>query len=244
MKFDAKRDIIITSYPRSGNSFLQFLILYMYSPEDSEHTFKSLHESIPTLNSDEMNSRRNDFDHPRFYKSHASFATNYPNVIYLTRHVGDVLISFYHYSKKFHGLSISFEDYLERMDYGKDWRASVNFWHHSVKVFEKFYGLKLLHIKFEDLLADTENVVNKITKFVSDITDTTPSNGVIQNAIRATKFESLQKIEQKGLDIQKDYDPNIRFFRSGKIGQWKKLSQDIQEKILCQNKYELNLLKY
>jgi hypothetical protein len=234
---DNLKNIKLISYPKSGSTYLRFVLANIYWPE-TEHDFDTVHRLIPALGSREMEGHEQ--VRPQFYKTHDINLFDFDSFV-IFRHVGDVLISFYHHNRKFYNLGTSLEDYIESTDYGVDWRIFIN----SIINFG-MCGHQI--IKYEDLISDKIlRELGKITILSTDIFDTDlPTNDRIEKAIKRSSFENMQKIENtKGLG--KDYgqsNPGIKFVREGRSGQWEDLPGHIKDKILSKNKRELELLNY
>jgi len=87
-------DILLASYPQSGNTWLRFLIANLLHP-DREVSFGDLHQLI--LDPDVTVKR--DFDRaqrPRIITSEGSFDPRYRRTIYLVRDPRDVVLSQYY----------------------------------------------------------------------------------------------------------------------------------------------------
>ena len=136
------------------------------------------------------------------------------DVIFLHRHVGDCLVSEYNYHKDYYDYDKDIETWLESNEYGKGWREMVDFYY------------PCLDISFEQLTKDPFNTLYKVYAF-----SYTP--------VKDSRFNEVDYKTFKDLNNQ---DPT--FFRSGKTGQWKKLPQEIQDKIINFNKKQLKLLGY
>lgn len=87
-------------------------------------------------------------------------------------------------------------------------------------------------VRYEDLLADTEHELNRIVQFLG-LTDEDLATSVSQ-AVEASRFEKLQKIEnEKG--FQEKPEKAQRFFRSGRSGEGKELLSDELQSILIEH---------
>ena len=86
-------DTFVVSYPKSGNTWVRFIIANMLTEELV--TMKSVHDFVPDIytSADYINS----YESPRFIKSHHPYFTKYPKIIYISRDYRDVVISYYHY---------------------------------------------------------------------------------------------------------------------------------------------------
>src|SRR5881227_2930975 len=74
-------DVFLVSYPRSGNTWIRFLIGNLIYPNDPV-TFANLEQRIPSIYTYPNHVLRR---LPRVLKSHEVFDPRYPRVIYIVR---------------------------------------------------------------------------------------------------------------------------------------------------------------
>jgi len=88
----------LASYPKSGNTWVRFLIANLVRPNETID-FSNVNGVIPgpevTRNRDLMRIPR-----PRIIKSHQYFDPRYKQVIYIVRDPRDVVVSQYHFQRK------------------------------------------------------------------------------------------------------------------------------------------------
>src|SRR5450631_2843753 len=85
-------DILLASYPQSGDVWAQFLSANLIAP-DAEVSVDNVHELVLDF---DLSTKR-DFDRaprPRFIKSYSSFDPRYRRVIYVVRDPRDVADTF------------------------------------------------------------------------------------------------------------------------------------------------------
>lgn len=203
---------IISSYPRSGQAKLRFLICNLLYPH-IDHTFETIRKYTPSIDSAEQ--LQNCADDVQYLVTHSNIRAD----IYLHRHVGDVLISEYFYKKKvYDNMNRTLEYWIQAVDYGKEWRWSVECGRGADK-----------HIGFDDL-----NDVDKLAKLLNfSITE-------VEIALSKCTFEKMLEAEMHSTVIKGN--PQIRYMRSGKSEQWRDLS--IRYDILRENEGELYYLGY
>ena len=94
----------------------------------------------------------------------------------------------------------------------------------------------MITIRYEDLLADTENTFIKIIEFLSKITDIKMDKKKIINSINSCSFENLSKKEDtEGFNEQaksKKDKNKLKFFYLGKKNNWENLLDQNIEKSL------------
>jgi len=210
--------VLLASYPRSGSTWLRFIFANIHFNE-VEHDIDSVNRYFPGLDGDEGIAAA---EQPiRFLKTHMKLHAN--NVIFLHRHIGDVLTSEWWYKKKFHDDSRSLHDYLVATGYGEEWREHVD-WYYPAR-----WNLAYQDINNMDALAS-----------LLPFTD----RAWIDSALHASSFQHLQKVEEKGFGIYPAGNPEIKFFRSGKSDQWHDWEQADRTELLWRNRKQLTLLGY
>ena len=109
-------DTFIVSYPKSGNTWMRFLIGNYLT--GNECSFENCHLITPDIHMNPEQCEK--IDRPRFIKSHAPFLPQYPKVVYIVRDVRDVVVSYYHHALK-HGSreeSTSLEYFVDEFNQG------------------------------------------------------------------------------------------------------------------------------
>jgi len=207
-------DIFVSSYPKSGNTWLRFILARLMVSSESIISFRNIDDYVPDLYRcrDYVDSVQR---RPRFIKIHEPQIGDYGKSIYICRDGRDVMISFYHYfrqTKKFDG---SFMEFLNSVD--EFWCGSwVNHVTSALDYAEKNPG-KIFFIKYEDLLVNPEPVVKQLAEFCN----LPCSPAKIEEAIRLTRFSELKNIESRF--GPEELDKNVEFFRAGKHNQWREV---------------------
>lgn len=232
-----KDDILLISYPKSGNTWLRFLfgnILYSDGVD-----FTNINARIPDI----YMSYKKDIDNlksPRVIKSHEQFKSlsKVPKIVYIYRDPRDVVISYFYWSKKFNNKYSDFNQFYDDFISGKlkygSWKDHVEGWGDLANEFPN----NVLIVKYEDLKSDTFTVFKNILNFVGmDF-----SNEAIKDAIAKSDFKEMQKLEnkqEKG-SFFKDTNLDIKFVRSGK-SEWKEVLSKDQIELLNE---KFNIIKY
>lgn len=113
--------MIIASYPRSGSTYLRFILCNLYFP-DISHTFETVNKLIPTIESESEILNSTPFG---FYKTHET--RPYVDFV-IVRHVEQCLASQYQYHVNFYGETKTIEQWLEETGYGSGWRGFMNYY--------------------------------------------------------------------------------------------------------------------
>ena len=106
-----KNDIFLVSYPKSGNTWLRFLIGNVLF---EDFNFKNMEELIPDIYVNN-NSKLKKFTSPRILKSHEYFDPRYSKVIYIVRDPRSVFVSYFEYRKKMNKFKkdASYKDFID-----------------------------------------------------------------------------------------------------------------------------------
>ncbi len=215
-------EYFLVSYPKSGNTWLRFLLANTLVPNDEKITLLNIGEYVPDIHVPAQwktitnhQSLFNSLAY-KFVKTHDPFSLYYRNkkVIYLVRDGRDVLTSYYHYlvTRK-NGVSLS--GLIEGDNTFGDWGGHVMSWENG-KCKEKI----LIH--YEDLLADPVHELERLCDFL----EWQPNHDVILRAVEKSSFQHLRSLEEKygGLhSVTQSGGRKSAFFRKGETGDWKNL---------------------
>lgn len=212
------KPMIIASYPRSGSTWLRFILCNLFYPGGS-HDFDSVNRHIPSI--DDPDGMAHAVDVPIFFKTHG--LKHSQRILFLHRHVGDALVSEWWYKRKYHSETRTLEDYLKEDDYGAEWRAHINHYFPCEKSidYRSLGNPARVHILFPHM------------NFLD-----------VARAVNASSFEAMQKAEEKGFGSYPVGDPEIKFVRKGVNDQWRELDVEIQHQIQNKNLSQLKMLRY
>ncbi len=229
-------DIFLVSYPRSGNTWLRFLLASALHNVTCLN-FNSIEGFAPDLYRHE-----NDFlvsaKRPRIIKSHEMYCSDYPRTVYLYRDVRDVIVSFFHYLAK-QDSCLEFEEYFNLFISGKLFqKLKLGSWDENIKSWLEHRD-RIIAIRYEDMLDNPESTLIGILNHLGVEYD----RSLIKRAIKKYSFQGMTWMEQSAEEV--DYLSNNRknmFVRHGKKGQWKPVFNKQQlEKI--KEKYGSLLIK-
>jgi len=224
-----KRNIVIVSYPKSGNTWLRFIFANLIRP-DLNHTFDTVIGLVPALGSPEMEMLSRD-ERTGIYKTHSEKDRGFPNVIYIIRHIGDVLISFYHHNRKFYDYQKPLTDFIADMGYGNDWHRHIAYWLNKYKRRKR----SMVIVRYEDLWKNPLPIILDIVRMFK----LHYGEEQVKTAIEKSSFNNMQIIEKtQGLGkLYNESDASTLFVREGGINKWlTQVPEEIRDEILLRNK--------
>ena len=155
-------DVFLCSYPRSGNTWINYLLAFYRFPLNDIDVIKINHY-IPDIYWG-MSKGFLELPSPRVLKSHELFDARYPRVIYLIRDGRDAYFSYYHFRCACAGYKGSFEEFIRQVTTGEIWPSS---WHEHVESWlVREHTTPITVIRYEDLLLRTLDVLRQIVLFI------------------------------------------------------------------------------
>ena len=213
-------DVFIVSYPRSGNTWLRFILANLLHPGEVA-SFANIERLVPDIHKNSDRDLRRG-SRPRLLKSHAGFDPRYPRVVYLCRDPRDVAVSYYYYLLTRSQLaSESKEDYLAlfvrgQLGHGISWRDHVEGWWGQRRNAEN-----LLLVRYEDMLEDATAQVLRIVAFLGLQTSVEATEKAVGKASFQNMRES-EKVDGHKHRATRHTKDGVPFVRSGSKGQWRK----------------------
>ncbi|GAA5521906.1 sulfotransferase domain-containing protein [Aliifodinibius salicampi] len=230
-------DIFLVSYPRSGNTWVRFILGTLLS--DEKITWETMEKGIPDMyrNTDK---ELKDFKRPRIIKSHHSFDPRYNKVVYLVRDVRDVVLSYYNYHIKFNKISDTYplDRFIDKFmegeldDFGS-WSENVKSWISNKKEVENGFML----FRYEDLKDDTFSEIRRMADFLG----IDPTDDEVRDAIEWSSFSNMRKLEneQSNSNLFNNSDKEVKFTNKGSYGYWKQELNKEQVRLLTDKNKEL-----
>lgn len=219
-----RTDTFLVSYPRSGNTWMRFLIANALNPNGSV-----LHHELDYYVPDVHGSadRVEVMKDPRIIKTHGAAFECYPKWIYMVRDGRDALTSFYYYCllrKKFSG---TFSDFLRsrRVKLFDSWTWAG----HACEAVERLDRdpERGIVIRYEDVLRDPGRELRRAL----DMIGIEVRSETIESAVERSGFDNLQKLEDAGKYVGQG---DNRIFRKGSVGEWREMFSEEDEKYFMQ----------
>jgi estrone sulfotransferase len=175
-----KSDIFLVSYPRSGNTWIRFMLLQA-RPDFTENDFQRIQEIIP-----DMHSIKPWFKCERtsIIKSHLNFWQPFRRVIYLVRDARDATFSNWCYQSDEGTFTGSFEHYLSSSYWPSTWSEHVEGWVDTVET--------RLVVRYEDMV---KNPAVELQKIISLLGWSVPESRISEIISLSTK-EKMRALEQ------------------------------------------------
>ena len=203
-------DIFVTGYPKSGNTWVQYMLASVVYGLDLAHVPDQLvQDVIPCLH---WRTTYRRYGSPMWFKSHALPAPHYRKVIYLVRDGRDVMVSYLHHLQ---ALERKVHDFLHLVSSGEGLFLSK--WHEHVRQWQTNpYGADIITVRYEDLHADPLRELQRMCQFAGLNRETT----ALQRAIEQARFGALREREkQLGWDNQ-HWPKDKPFVRRGAVGSY------------------------
>ena len=217
-------DLFLASYPRSGSTWLRFLLFESLVGRSSG--FQNVNLAIPDVKAHKVGLPFLPGE-GRLIKTHEVYHPEYRKAIYLVRDPRDVALSEYAYQTALGLVDLEFDQYLnEFLTRGVNpfasWRSHVESWLSAPLNHEQ-----LLIVRFEDLRKDTFHAVAEIARFMGLVPDENRiRNAIAQNTVdrmRAKEKATPQRASQNG-----------RFIGSGSVGGWRATLDPAQVQLFSQ----------
>ncbi|MCB0738455.1 MAG: sulfotransferase domain-containing protein [Bacteroidetes bacterium] len=197
--------IYLASYPKSGNTWVRFIIANIYNQLEnkvSEVTFHNVQELIPETGVE----KKFGFNKlPEVVKTHDRFKKGMKKTILIVRNPIDVANSYYHYLVSEKQKSVTFNSLLKDADKGLS----------AICAFATEYinsGIELKVLTYENLHSNSVREIKSLTNFLG----IEVSQNVIEKAIELSSFNSMRKVENEhGRPYAKT---DFKFTRLGVVG--------------------------
>jgi hypothetical protein len=214
-------DVFLVSYPKSGNTWLRFLVANLMYPEKNVD-FLNLENLVPGIEG----GRKRDFKRmrrPRIMKSQEYFDHRYPKLIYLVRDPRDVVLAEYYYDIKRRAIAedTPLEQFVACFLSGQ-LNHAFGTWGEHVASWLSTRGddRRLLLLKYEALHKQPLEEMARIAAFLG--VEAGPER--LEFAIEQSKADRLRQLEKKQghlFSSTRDTRQDMPYIRSAKSGGWK-----------------------
>lgn len=204
-------DVFLASYPRSGSTWLRFLLFESLLGKSSG--FENVNQAIPDVKLHKHGLPLLP-DGGRLIKTHEVYHAEYRKAIYLIRDPRDVALSEYAYQTALGLVQLDFNEYLQMflMDCVNpfaSWREHIESW-----LSAPLSPQEILILRFEDLKTDTRGSIAQIARFLS-----LPADEI--RIRKAINDNTLERMRAKERETPQRASKAGRFIRSGSVGGWR-----------------------
>jgi hypothetical protein len=214
-------DTFIVSYPRSGNTWVRFLIANLVYPKE-EVSFANIERLIPDTSS-QSNRALKRTPRPRIIKSHQYFDPRYPRVLYIVRDPRDLVLSHYDFQRKQRQIADDYPlpQYVDDFVNGRLISADWGSWSENVAswIYTRGNHDRFLLMRYEDMKAATEQHLRVIASFLG----LEPTEEQLQHAIAASSAERMREMERAQQDLwvaTRKHRKDIPFVGAATSGRW------------------------
>jgi estrone sulfotransferase len=197
------KNIYLVSYPRSGNTWMRYLLANIINPDESWH-IDNINNIVPDMYQVDITL----YEKPTIIKSHEPYTDTYSKVIYMYRDGRDVAISYYNLFKTAYRYLGSFEEFIIAMLKGDELLAYGSWQDHVGNWLQAPRKEDILYIKYEQLCSDTKSVLAQVINFIG----ANCQKQLIESAVNKSEFNKIKE------DVRK-YSPHYaNGFRGGVKG--------------------------
>jgi Sulfotransferase domain len=201
------QDIFVAGYPKSGNTWMQYLLAALrFGIKSSLAPDSLVQDLVPDVHYKRLYRR---YLTPTFFKSHHLPQPKFRRVIYLVRDGRDVMVSYFHHLNAIGGQP----DYLQLVTTGEGLFPCR--WHEHVEAWlANPHGAEMMTISYENLQNNTVAELQKICEFAGLECE----QGMLELVARETTFEAMRAKEKKSGWENPVWPSDKAFFRRGKVG--------------------------
>lgn len=218
-------DTFITSYPKSGNTWVRFFVSNLLLDDDTTN-FSNLDQQVPDIYKADIAFLRR-MNRPRFMKSHQPYTPQHPRVLYLVRDVRAVVTSYYRQKLRMGRIpaGLPMHEFTRMFVEGSvtefgPWDSHVLGWLVN-KMNDANRDLFLL-VRYEDMMHRGIEEFRKIAAFLR----LPRSDKQIQDAYTRSVFNRMRQLESKAgtewVEKRRAVDLSIPFMHSGETDSWKR----------------------
>lgn len=221
-------DTWLVSYPRSGNTWMRFLIGNLRAPE-APTTFTNVEARVPDIykNSDRAMQA---CPRPRVLKSHEPYDPTLGRVIYIVRDPRAVLVSFYHYARRVRTIDddTPLEAYAERFLAGQvafgAWDVHVRGWREA-----RMDDPNFLCLRYEALLEDGVAGAEQLATFLNVAVEPAQVACAVARS-SGTNMQQLERETGQAWAKRQGARADVPFVRTASADAWR---DELPEALAC-----------
>jgi hypothetical protein len=235
-------DTWIVSYPKSGNTWLRFLIGNLLSPQHPV-TFENLEARIHDIYKHDNTTLAN-FPRPRVLKSHEPYDRRYARVVYVVRDPRAVLVSLHHHLRRIGSIAdeVPIANTVDRFLRGGRWGRWSD--HVAAWLDCKSHGQHVFWTRYEHLSKDPLGEAQRICAFLGLEHDTATVAKCVELSA-ATRMRDLESTQSELWVETAGRRKDIPFIRSASPEIWREeLSPQIAERVFVEFSELMSRLGY
>lgn len=209
-------DVILASYPRSGNTWVRFFFCNLISLKEwsgQDLDFEILNDTMPEFG---VNNLVKSWSHntiPRIVKTHKKCWPIFENKrsILIIRDPRDVMVSYYHFKKDKKGelSTVDFSNFIRTPKFG------LRAWFEHYLSWRENYDLL---VKYEDMKRDDVAEFARMVEFL----ELPLEESIIREASNRASFSNVRSVEEDNeaeTELENNRDES-KFARDGSTKQW------------------------
>lgn len=225
----AGTDVLLTSYPKSGNTWVKFLFFNYfqhYFGQEVNADFEKVNQAYPEIGLNQIRNWQPPFPGvPRIIKTHLknNRFTRKARAIHIVRNPYDVMVSYWYYlqAEKRVQYAHDFQYYLRDPKYGlQAWLTYTQSWmsQHPLVIF------------YEDLRIDTGTCLQQMLDFLPFECN----KESVAYAVESSSMKAMQAMESKSQEQHADrLSSSYKFVNDGGRKRWKDLAQAGDEQLMA-----------
>ncbi|XP_035228676.1 sulfotransferase family cytosolic 1B member 1-like isoform X2 [Stegodyphus dumicola] len=232
-------DIIIASYPKTGTTWLQYIVLQILSNGDSFPTFDDiLYRVVPFVEMTGIGAVKA-LEKPRVYKHHIPYNMVQKNpkskYLYIYRNPEDTLVSYFYFMQDLRKTELDFNEFFEQflsgnIGYGR-------YFEHILSFLEHKDDENLLLISYEKLHKNRRKEILRIAKFLGEnyFQQLLENESIINKIIEHTSFDYMKKnlcLTHPAEKEKGETASTVACFRKGIVGDGRNVLSAEQQKRL------------
>lgn len=224
------QDVILASYPRSGTTWMRFLLGEALSGQPSE--FKAIRRIVPYVGQHRRAMPILPHGGTMMY-SHDVFSKDATRrAIYVVRDVRDVALSEFRWQQRIGVFEGELEAFIADFISGRgspfgSWGDHVDSWVQPDRLAEGNLHL----VKFEDLKRDAEEVLTSVLAFL-EVSLSAQETAQVVNHNSVEMMRQKEDRAPEGSFKKRVVERNVRFINTGSVGRWQESLRPAQEQLL------------
>jgi hypothetical protein len=214
-------DTFLVSYPKSGSTWVRFLVANLIAPEKNPD-FTNINALFPDYQAFSKRALGR-LPRPRTMKSHQYFDPRYRKVVYVVRDPRDVVLAEYHFGikQRLHDENYPLAAYIPRFLAGNTGHAYGSWYEHLASwYFTRRNYPRFLLVQYESLHAQTAIELARIADFLGIACDPSKLAFAIEQS-DAKRLRALEKKQAHVFSSTKETRLDLPYIRVAKAGGWR-----------------------